>query len=106
MGYGHRRHGEAVALGMVGAGLLSTEVTGFPRDELDMLVEAVEHLDLPALPPLNQNEILAYTQRDKKVRHGERHFVLLEAIGRPIITKAVTDKQIRAAIEELQRRFA
>jgi 3-dehydroquinate synthase len=106
LGYGLLRHGEAVALGMVGAGLLSTEIAGFPRDELDVLVEAVDRLDLPALPALNEKEILAYMQRDKKVRRGIRHFVLLEAIGQPVITDVVTDGQITAALAELQRRFA
>lgn len=106
LGYGTLRHGEAVAMGMVGAGYLSTLITGFPPADLDLLTAAVEQLDLPKLPPVDPQTVVTFLRRDKKVRHGVPHFVLLESLGRPVVSSQVTDDQIMAALDNLQQRFA
>ena len=106
LGYGTLRHGEAVAMGMVGAGYLSTLITGFPPGELNLLTAAVERLDLPKLPPVDPQTVLTFLHRDKKVRHGVPHFVLLKSLGRPVVSSQVTDDQILAALDNLQQRFA
>lgn len=106
LGYGTLRHGEAVAMGMVGAGYLSTLITGFSPAELDLLTAAVTQLDLPKLPPVDSQTVLTFLHRDKKVRHGVPHFVLLESLGRPVVSAQVTDDQIMAALDILQGRFA
>ena len=104
-GYDTLRHGEAVAMGMVAAGYISTRVTGFPQSELELLAAPMNHLELPGLPTLDQASFQAFLRHDKKVRRGVRHFVLLETIGRPVVTTRVTDSHIEEALEELQRRF-
>ena len=104
-GYNTLRHGEAVAMGMVAAGYISTLVTGFPASELELLAAPVDHLELPRLPALDQAAFRSFLRHDKKVRRGVLHFVLLEAIGRPVVTTRVTEPQIEKALDELQRRF-
>ncbi|MCK4579295.1 MAG: 3-dehydroquinate synthase, partial [Candidatus Marinimicrobia bacterium] len=102
LGYGQLRHGEAVALGMHGAGVISRELAGLPEDDLRLLLKPLGSLNLPALPPLNHEAILGYLRRDKKMRHGQLHFVLLERIGQPIISTAVRDRHIRLALERIE----
>ena len=105
LGYGSVRHGEAVAMGMAGAGYLSQQLTGLTEHDYRELLAALEPLDLPKLPPLNRAAVLKYLYHDKKVRRGKLHFVLLEALGRPVITNAVDDTLIAAALDEIEGRF-
>ena len=105
LGYGSLRHGEAVAMGMVGAGFISRQITGLSERDYEELLAALEPLDLPKLPPLKRPAILQYLLHDKKVRRGKLHFVLLEALGRPVITNAVDESLIAAALDEIEQRF-
>ncbi|MBA7655422.1 MAG: 3-dehydroquinate synthase [Calditrichaeota bacterium] len=104
-GYDTLRHGEAVAMGIVAAGYISTQVTGFPASDLELLAAPINHLELPRLPALDQAAFQSFLSHDKKIRRGVLHFVLLEAIGRPVVTTRVTESQIEKALDELQRRF-
>ncbi len=104
-GYGNLRHGEAVAMGMVAAAHISTRVTGLSTAEMELLASPISLLDLPKLPTLNKAAFRQHLRHDKKVRSGVTHFVLLEAIGQPVISDRVTDTHITEALEELQRRF-
>ncbi|MFB0515330.1 MAG: 3-dehydroquinate synthase [Candidatus Neomarinimicrobiota bacterium] len=106
LSYGTLRHGEAVAVGMVAAGHISTRVTGFPPGELELLTATIARLELPKLPTVDQVAIQSFLQHDKKVQRGVLHFVLLETIGQPIITSQVTNDHIKEALDEIQRRFA
>ena len=105
LGYGSIRHGEAVALGMVAAGYISTQETGFPEKEMAQLMATITQLQLPRLPKLDKEQFFKFLRHDKKVRQGKLHFVLLRTIGRPVITTHTTDSSIDNAITELQRRF-
>ncbi|UCD39179.1 MAG: 3-dehydroquinate synthase [Fidelibacterota bacterium] len=105
LGYGTLRHGEAVGLGMVAAGHISTRATNLSQSELEVLIAPITQLNLPTLPALDVASLQTSLQHDKKTRDGVIHFVLLEAIGRPIITTQVTERQIEDALNELQRRF-
>lgn len=104
-GYDTLRHGEAVAMGMVAAGYISTRVTGFPAGDLELLAAPITQLELPRLPALDQAVFQSFLSHDKKIRRGELHFVLLESIGRPVITTEVTESHINETLDELQRRF-
>ena len=84
-GYKGLAHGEAVAVGLLPALWLSSQITG-----LDQGVEADvrELLTLHELPTsysqVGLEDVLAMLQRDKKARGGRPRFVLLEAIGKPV----------------------
>jgi len=82
-GYGKLLHGEAVALGMVYAALLSEKITGLPHTDTIRLAALLRSLGLlEPIPPRPWPEIAARMNLDKKVARGRPHFVLAEKIGR------------------------
>ena len=105
LGYNNVRHGEAVGLGMVAAGLISTIVTGFSKHDLEHLISPITCLQLPRVRITNFDSIYEYLHHDKKIRQGVVHFVLLKTIGQPVVTADVKDEQIEYALTELERRF-
>ncbi len=91
-------HGEAIAIGMVLAAYISSEITNFPKKSAQriktLLIEYYGKVDI-----LNQDipaitDLLKY---DKKNNHGNINFVLLEAIGKPKIDCLVDDSIIKDA---------
>lgn len=83
-GYGSYLHGEAISIGMVKAGILSSELTGFPAEHQERLVNLLKLTGLPtdiSLTTARKNKILAAMTLDKKVRDGQVKFVLATTIG-------------------------
>ena len=76
-------HGEAVAIGIVGAGLIA-ERMGLAAGVRERATALFRAMSLPvATPPeLAGEQLLDIMARDKKARGGVPRFVLLEAIGR------------------------
>jgi 3-dehydroquinate synthase len=104
-GYSGYLHGEAVAIGMVGASYLSTQIVGFPLADHEKLVSTLTGLEIPGLPALDTAVLFEVFQHDKKVRDGVLHFVLLHKIGQPVVTDTIGEPQLIDAIHEIQRRF-
>jgi 3-dehydroquinate synthase len=104
-GYTTYIHGEAVAIGMVGASNLSAQILGFPILEHKQLSSLISKLEIPSLPDLDEDVFYTVLEHDKKMRNGILHFVLLKTIGHPVITDKVAQSQLTAAINEIQRRF-
>ncbi|MGB5500542.1 MAG: 3-dehydroquinate synthase, partial [Maribacter sp.] len=79
-------HGEAIAVGMVLEAYLSYKLTGLSKAELDTIksafLERYQKIDFTAH---DISSILSLLKFDKKNSHGNINFVLLEAIGKPII---------------------
>jgi 3-dehydroquinate synthase len=92
-------HGEAVFWGMSAAIDLSV-MAG--RLQPDRAIEIREYLRplLKELPVLRfkAGEVIEYLYRDKKVKDGKPHFVLLEDIGKPTVTDAVSNEQVEEAL--------
>lgn len=89
-------HGHAVAIGMVAAGAASAEVAGF-QDE-DRQKRLIQDLDLPvASPEVDQEEIWAAMQLDKKRDESGMRMVLLEGFGQPVVM-TVDPTTVRAAL--------
>ena len=100
-GYERYLHGEAVAIGMVSAALLSQRLGKLSAAEVARLVELVRRAGLPtAPPPLDPQELLAVMQRDKKVRGGRLRFVLLDGLGRAFVTDEVPTEWITEVLAE------
>lgn len=81
---GYRRflHGEAVAIGMVAAGLLSRELGLWSAAEEERQRQLIARAGLPlAAPPLEPDAVRECLLRDKKVRDGRVRFVLPTQIG-------------------------
>jgi shikimate kinase / 3-dehydroquinate synthase len=98
-GYARYRHGEAVALGLLGA--LSLSQQGELRDEVASLL-GLAGLPTTLDPEVDRDAVLAAVQRDKKRRAGRVGFVLLDAPGAVRTGCAVPDDSIAAALEELR----
>jgi 3-dehydroquinate synthase len=88
-------HGDAVAYGLLYAAVLGQQ-RGY-RDWSSSARRLIEWLEPQALPDVDFEALEPYIQRDKKNRLGRVRFVLLEAIGRPVVVDDVTREEQRAA---------
>ena len=95
-------HGEAVALGMLGALWLSVRQLGLDESVLQnfenqipmLLSEAEISLSKADLEP-----ILSYLVHDKKNKGEKPQFVLLEAVGKPVWDVEVEMETVKKALE-------
>ena len=97
------RHGEAVALGMVAAGHISTALGLLDPAEADRIATLLTTFNLPlvAPEPLDTDAVVALTQADKKVRDRRRRWVLLDGIGNTTIRDDVDEALVRKAVESI-----
>lgn len=88
-GYGDWLHGEAVAAGMVMAADLSCRLGWITQEDAQRARDLIEKSDLPVAPPeaLNEGRIMELMAVDKKVLDGNLRLVLLEQIGKAVVTK-------------------
>ena len=97
-GYAHWLHGEAVAVGLDLAAECSRRVGWLGAAERARVSALLEVLGLPTVPPpADPREIRALMARDKKVRAGKLRLILLEALGRAVMT-AEYDEQLLGAV--------
>ena len=81
-GYRRYLHGEAVAIGMVAAGILSRELGLWTAAEEERQRQLIARTGLPLeAPPLEAEAVRECLLRDKKVRDGRVRFVLPTRIG-------------------------
>lgn len=99
-GYGTWLHGEAVGAGMVMAAELSACLGRLPGASVERVRALVARAGLPvAGPDVAPERLLQYTATDKKAARGEVRFVLLEDIGRAVLTDAgVADALVKEAV--------
>jgi len=103
-GYGRWRHGEAVALGMVAAGIIAVERGTFSEKEFTRMERLIERFELPTrCKNLNFDTLFNLMQRDKKIKAGKIRFVLPKKIGTMEIVDDVRDRQIEKAVEYLTK---
>jgi shikimate kinase/3-dehydroquinate synthase len=95
--YGRPTHGEAVALGLVGALRISEERYGLDPSWL----EAVEQVLGPKPAPVDRERAWTALYRDKKVAGGTPRFVLLEAPGKPVYGIELPEDEARRALDGL-----
>ncbi len=97
------RHGEAVALGMIGAGYIAVRRGIFPKEQFQRMESLIRQFELPCrYPNLHFNQLLELMKRDKKVKAGRIHFVLPTQIGHVEMYDDVTESQIEEAVEYLR----
>jgi 3-dehydroquinate synthase len=103
-GYGHLLHGEAVALGMVYAGLVSCHERNF--DSADRVVALMQHLGLPVSRDAIGDDV-SWTQlreamaSDKKARHAVPTFVLADRLGAVAPGCEVADDVLKATFDAM-----
>ncbi|MBE6416969.1 MAG: 3-dehydroquinate synthase [Akkermansiaceae bacterium] len=101
--YGELLHGEVVSLGLRAALYLSERYAGMPTNEAQEVLRTLRSLELPLqLPPnVDTAKALAKTAFDKKFVAGAIRFVLLQGLGRPILSQEVTQEDLAEALHML-----
>lgn len=96
-------HGECVAVGSVAAAWLSMHRGYISRTEYDTVRQAVHTFGLPDnIIGLKAEEILMASKSDKKMEGGRIKFILLHNIGDAYVDRSVTDKELLAALKEIE----
>ncbi|NQV16012.1 3-dehydroquinate synthase [bacterium] len=104
LGYGKIRHGEAVILGMYGAGWLSNQVGQFSAEEWKKLSELLVHIPIQvAFDELDPIAVEQTTRLDKKVDKTQLNFVLLKSLGEAHMQTGIPKLMIKLAIESITK---
>ncbi len=83
-------HGRSIAVGMVAAAEISRSICGF--DEVERISDVLVMLGLPvAAPELSRGDLHQVMRIDKKSDSDGLRVVLLEAIGRPLVSRINMD---------------
>jgi 3-dehydroquinate synthetase len=100
-GYESCLHGEAVALGMLIAADISCRLGMIDATVKARLQDLVARARLPAAAPkIGAGRALALMQMDKKVLSGKLRLVLLEKLGRAVVTSHYEQGALDAALRE------
>ncbi len=103
-GYRDYLHGEAVAVGMMGAARIAVELGMIEQEMADRQGDLIRAFGLPLVAPgVNGTVVLDAMQRDKKVEQGRQRFVLLEAIGRATVRGDVPADLVQRVVAALVR---
>ncbi|UCV20861.1 3-dehydroquinate synthase [Ferribacterium limneticum] len=100
MGYGEWLHGEAIAAGTLIAAELSRQLGLLDESALKRIERIFVRAGLPVFgPKLGVARYLELMSHDKKVQDGKLRLVLLQEIGKAVVSDRASDTQISAAIE-------
>ncbi len=90
-GYGSWLHGEAVAAGMVMAADLSLRCGNIQKSDFERIVHLLEKAMLPVKSPFDMTpeQFMQLMGVDKKVLDGRLRLVLLEAMGKAVVTSDI-----------------
>ena len=98
------QHGEAVAWGMMCAGLLGHEIAGMPADDVARMVSLIRRMGpLPAWPRVAAEAIVEAMRADKKARGGQLRFVLSPKIGKAGSYAGVAEKKVLSVVRLMAR---
>ena len=101
-GYGHYMHGEAVSVGMMGAGRISQAMGLIPDEVVERQRRVLERFQLPLTAPgIDPDVILDKMTRDKKTEAGSLRWVLLEGVGQSVVRRDVPPDLVRETVREL-----
>jgi len=95
-------HGEAVAIGMMGAAKLSQQLGLLPSAAVERQQALLQKFGLPTVfSGLNLTEITRAMELDKKTKEKAIRWVLLQDIGKVVIRADVSQKEVLAVLREL-----
>ncbi|TVR48266.1 MAG: 3-dehydroquinate synthase [Puniceicoccaceae bacterium] len=102
-GYGSYLHGEAVAVGLVGAGLLSEGLERVPPGLADRVRRVLQAYGLPVrlVEPLPVPALMAAMRKDKKAQGGVPRFIVLKAVGQAALRDGVSEAMVAKIWTEL-----
>ena len=103
LGYGEWLHGEAVAAGMVLAARYSVRRANLPAPVAKRIAAVLERLELPVKAPrMTSQRWLEFMARDKKNRGGHITLILLEALGRAVIAKDASARDLEEFLASVE----
>ncbi len=104
LGYGNCLHGEAVAIGMIMAADLSVRHGWIDEKIQQQIIELIQLAGLPTQIPIEFDvrisaaDFIKLMAGDKKVLDGQLHLVLMEALGKSIITADFDVKKLEQTL--------
>lgn len=103
--YGDLLHGEVVSLGLRGALWLSRKYCGLSEQAESEILRTLSLLELPLTLPehVEPERALKFTAGDKKFCGGNIRFVLLKALGEPLLSADVTAEDLAEAMHILTK---
>ena len=100
-GFGTVLHGEAVAAGLVLAAELSARTGRLPGADALRVRELLASAGLPVDPPrLGRARMQELMAMDKKVKGGQVRLVLLDGIGKAVVTAEYPPEALASLLEE------
>ena len=100
--YGELLHGEAVAIGMMGAARLSQKHAGLAEEAVARMSNLLKGFGLPtSMPELDPERLIEAMFLDKKVRGKAIRWVLLEDVGKPVIRDDIPMESVREVLAGL-----
>lgn len=100
--YTRYNHGEAVAIGMVGAAIIARNRGLIDTDVQNRITRLLTRLGLPVSFSANDAEVLDLLRLDKKAKSGRIRFVLPQRLGNVEIYSDISDQEILTALSELK----
>jgi 3-dehydroquinate synthase len=91
-------HGQAVSLGMLVALIASEKHTNLSTTVRMQIIQTLQHYGLPVKLRFDIDKVVQTLRLDKKRNNDAIDFVLLEALGKPIV-KSLTFTEIREALQ-------
>jgi len=101
-GYRHLLHGEAVAIGMRGAGFIARERGTLAAFDFEAQQALLGRFGLPSrAEDVRADDLLGPLSRDKKARGSTIQWVLADGIGSVTTARDVTADEVSAALREI-----
>jgi shikimate kinase/3-dehydroquinate synthase len=101
-GYERLLHGEAVAVGMMGAAMISQRLGLLPQEVVEQQRAILQNFGLPTgYRDIDIKSILQAMELDKKVRERAVRWVLLKDVGQAIIRADVPHEVVLSVLAEL-----
>ena len=101
-GYGAYLHGEAVAVGMMGAARIGRELGITPSRVVERQERVLDRFGLPrSAPDLDADAVLSAMTHDKKTVAGSISWVLLEDVGQATVKQDVPFSLVEETVRSL-----
>ena len=103
LGYGEWLHGEAVAAGMMMAARLSCRLGDIAQEQVEQIKVLLQQANLPVLPPegMTSDDFLSIMAVDKKVLDSRLRLVLLEQVGKAVVTSEFDRSKLDEVLAEM-----
>lgn len=99
--YNRWLHGEAVAIGLYCAALLSNQKKQLDAKSLDLVDEMLALAKLPRRIPadIDLHELRALMSQDKKIKNKRLRFILMKNFGQCYVEKEISEKNLRLTLQ-------